>query len=59
MANNKSPIFKKTFRKETIILEDNNRTKMNNHKLLKAFNTFFSNITQNKKSMKTTQISPK
>ena len=59
MANNKSPIFKKTFRKETIILKDNNRTKMDNHKLPKTFNTFFSNITQNKKSMKTTQISSK
>ena len=44
----KSPLFsEKAFRKETIILKDNNRTITNNHELAETFNTFFSNITHN------------
>ena len=35
------------FRKEIIILKDNNRTITNYHELAETFNTFFSNITQN------------
>ena len=49
MANNKSPISEKAFRKETIILQASNRTITNNHELAETFNTFFSNITQNLK----------
>ena len=45
-----SPLFsEKTFRKETIILKDSNRTITNNHELAETFNTFFSNITKNLK----------
>ena len=36
------------FCKETIILKDNNRTITNNHELAEAFNTFFSNIPQDR-----------
>ena len=56
ISNNKkfwqkmSSLFsEKAFRKETIILEDSNRTITNNHELAETFNTFFSNITQNLK----------
>ena len=47
MANNKSPIFKEAFRKETVILEDSRRKITNNHAQAETFNTFFSNIAQN------------
>ena len=45
-----SPLFsEKAFRKETIILNNRNRTVTNNQELAETFNTFFSNITQNLK----------
>ena len=45
-----SPIFsEKAFRKETIIVKYSNRTITNNHELAKAFNTFFSKVTENLK----------
>ena len=49
MVNNKSSILEKTFCKETIILQDDNRKITNSHELAETFNTFFSNITQNLK----------
>ena len=49
MANNKSPIFRESVSKETIILRNSNRTIANNNELAETFNTFFSNITQNLK----------
>ena len=49
MANIKFPIFRKSFRKETVILKDSNRSITNNHELVETVNTFFSNITQNLK----------
>ena len=45
-----SPLFsEKAFRKETILLKDNNRTKANNRELAETFKPFFINITQNLK----------
>ena len=45
-----SPLFsEKAFRKETILLNDNNRTKTNNRELAETFKPFFINITQNLK----------
>ena len=49
MGNNKSHIFRKVFRKVSIILKDSNRTIRNNHELAETFNTFSNNITQNLK----------
>ena len=38
-----SPLFsEKAFRKETILLKDNNRTKTNNHELAETFNTLLT-----------------
>ena len=39
----------KAFRKETLILKNNNRIITNYHELAITFNTFFTNITQNLK----------
>ena len=51
MENNDLPALfsEKAFHKETIAMEDNNRTVTNNQELAEQFNTFFSKIIQNLK----------
>ena len=51
MENNDLPALfsEKAFHKETIAMEDNNRTVTNNQELAEQFNTIFSKIIQNLK----------